>query len=197
MSLSEVRQVSGRALSLRGSDVDTDRIIPARFLKTVTFDGLERGLFADDRAAALRAGTVHPFDAAASIGARILIVGKNFGCGSSREHAPQALYRWGIRAVVAESFAEIFSSNSLMIGLPCTAVAESDLSDIAARVESMPTIELSIDIASGHLVAGDRQWNTRLPEHVRDALVSGHWDGAGLLLDRYEDVEAVASRVPY
>src|SRR6187402_2813025 len=119
--------VSGRGLPLRGDDLDTDRIMPARFLKAVTFEGLESHVFEDDRHEAANRGATHPFDDPSRRQARILIAGGNFGCGSSREHAPQALYRWGIRAIVAESFAEIFFGNSLMIGLACVTAPPSEV----------------------------------------------------------------------
>lgn len=197
MSASQVRQVSGRGIVQRGDDIDTDRIIPARFLKTVTFDGLERGLFADDRVALHQAGQVHPFDQAAFSTARVLIVNKNFGCGSSREHAPQALYRWGIRAVIGESFAEIFFTNSVMLGLPCVTLSESDLRALVTCVDSLPESDLVVDVEHDRVSTGAASWPSTLPPHAKDALTSGHWDGAGLLLDRYDEVDAAAARLPY
>lgn len=194
MSDSRITRVAGRAIALRGPDIDTDRIIPARFLKTITFDGLERGLFADDRAAANGA---HPFDAATAAGASVLVVNKNFGCGSSREHAPQALYRWGIRAIVGESFAEIFFSNALMIGLPCVSVSPSDAQVIMAAVETSPGSALTVDVTGPAVSLGAATWAATLPAQVQDALTTGQWDGAGLLLERYDEVDAVAARLGY
>lgn len=197
MTDSCVVNVVGRALVLRGPDIDTDRIIPARFLKTVTFDGLEKNVFTDDRAAVRAAGSLHPFDRPEYSGARILVVNKNFGCGSSREHAPQALWRWGIRAIVAESFAEIFASNSLMLGLPCVSANEHAIQELMAAVESDPASEVVVDIAGNAIHAGTHMWRSTLPAHTKDALMSGRWDGAAQLLDRYDEVEALASRLPY
>lgn len=197
MSDSRVLAVTGRGVVLHGPDIDTDRIIPARFLKTVTFDGLERCVFADDREALRKSGQLHPFDRQVFLGARILIAGKNFGCGSSREHAPQALWRWGIRAIVTESFAEIFASNSLMIGLPCVSLGEAGLLRLMNLVDANPALELTVDIQHDAVHAGGEAWTSTMPAHTRDALTSGHWDGAALLLDRYEEVEATASRLPY
>ena len=182
---------------LRGNDIDTDRIIPARFLKTVTFEGLDANLFADDRAQLKAAGHQHPFDAAGSAGAALLIVNKNFGCGSSREHAPQALYRRGIRAVVGESFAEIFASNSLMIGLACVELSAGDVQALMSAVDENPAADVVIDISAGVATAAGKSWPITLPAHTRHALTSGQWDGAGLLLENYNEVEAVGASLPY
>ena len=197
MSVLRVLQITGCGLVLRGADVDTDRIIPARFLKTVTFDGLENGVFADDRQALRAMGQQHPFDRPESRGARILIVGKNFGCGSSREHAPQALYRWGIRAVVGESFAEIFFTNSVMLGLPCISVSEEHLRSLMDHVDVNPGAVLTANVERDYVTAGEHRWPSTLTSHAKDALTSGHWDGAGLLLERYDEVDATEARLPY
>lgn len=197
MSASQIRLVSGRAVVLSGADIDTDRIIPARFLKTVTFDGLERGLFADDRQALRDRGECHPFDAPDAPGASILIVSENFGCGSSREHAPQALFRWGIRAIVGVSFAEIFFSNSVMLGLPCVSLQPADVKALMQAIASQPTREVLVDLVGDRVTTGDFTWTTVMPPHAKQALTSGHWDGAGLLLDHYEEVEQFESSLPY
>jgi 3-isopropylmalate/(R)-2-methylmalate dehydratase small subunit len=194
---SSILKISGRAIVLRGNDIDTDRIIPARFLKTVTFEGLDANLFADDRTQMKAAGQRHPFDAEDSAGASFLIVNKNFGCGSSREHAPQALHRRGIRAVIGESFAEIFASNSLMIGLACVEMSPGDIQALMLSVETTRSAEVSIDIAAGTATAAGQSWPISLPPHTRHALTSGHWDGAGLLLENYNEVEAVGASLPY
>ncbi len=197
MSDSRILRVTGRGIVVAGPDIDTDRIIPARFLKTVTFDGMERGVFADDRQALRDAGRQHPFDRPEFSGASILVVGQNFGCGSSREHAPQALYRWGIRAVVGESFADIFFSNSLMLGLPCVSVSESDSTALMALIESAPASLVSVDLEQQRVTADSRSWSTTMPAHARDALMTGQWDAAGLLLERYDEVAEVERRLPY
>lgn len=197
MSSSAITSVSGRAIVLRGNDVDTDRIIPARFLKTVTFEGLDANVFFDDRAAMKGDGAVHPFDAPSSAGASILIVNKNFGCGSSREHAPQALYRRGIRAVIGESFADIFASNSLMIGLACVTLSVTDTEVLMRAVEQSSALEVTVDLNAGRATAGGNSWPIALPDHAKHALTSGQWDGAGLLLQNYADVEAVGAKLPY
>jgi len=197
MGAGQIQVVEGRALPIRGQDMDTDRIMPARFLKAVTFEGLERHVFEDDRLATGRAGAVHPFDEPRYQGASILLANRNFGAGSSREHAPQGLYRWGIRAVIGESFAEIFFGNSLMIGLPCVTAAAKDIEALMALVERDPTAALRIDLAARTCTAPGMTVPIAIPDHVRDALMTGAWDTPGLLLDNYAQVAAVGSKLPY
>ena len=196
MSGSAITCVAGPAIVVPGNDMDTDRIMPARFLKAITFAGLEAHVFEDDRREATAQGATHPFDDPSRRQARILIAGVNFGCGSSREHAPQALYRWGIRAVVAESFAEIFYGNSLMIGLPCITASSADLEALRA-VAADPAAEIVVDINARRVEAGSIQASALLPEATREALLSGAWDATGLLLDDYGQVEARAAAIPY
>ena len=194
---SRIERISGRALPLRGNDIDTDRIIPARYLKTITFDCRDQHVFEDDRRQLAERGATHPFDDARYRGATLLFAQENFGCGSSREHAPQAIARWGIRAVVAASYAEIFFGNSLMMGMPCVTAAPADLERLLSLVESQPNVEFTLDLTTSRLSAGDLSIPVSLPEAVRAALTSGNWDATGLLVDRYEEVEAVAARLPY
>jgi 3-isopropylmalate/(R)-2-methylmalate dehydratase small subunit len=197
MAAEKIQVIEGRALPMRGEDIDTDRIMPARFLKSITFEGLEQHVFEDDRLEAKRAGHVHPFDEARYQGASILLANRNFGSGSSREHAPQGLNRWGIRAVVAESFAEIFFGNSLMIGLACLTASEKDVEALMSLVERDPGTTLKVDLKAGTCQAPGLTVAVSIPDHVRDTLMTGAWDTTGLLLDRYEDVNAVSSRLPY
>jgi 3-isopropylmalate/(R)-2-methylmalate dehydratase small subunit len=196
MNASNITRVSGPAIVLPGNDIDTDRIMPARFLKAITFSGLEAHVFEDDRREAAGRGVTHVFDDPARRAARVLIAGSNFGCGSSREHAPQALYRWGLRAVVAESFAEIFAGNSLMIGLVCVTASHADLEALRRAAED-PAAEISVDIAFKHIVAGEHSAPVQIPDATRNALVSGAWDATGLLLANYRDVEQKAAAIPY
>jgi 3-isopropylmalate/(R)-2-methylmalate dehydratase small subunit len=196
MSGSKVLRVAGTAIAVTGDDIDTDRIMPARFLKAVTFEGLEAHLFEDDRHQTAERGQRHPFDDPDRRGACVLVVGSNFGCGSSREHAPQALVRWGIRAVVGESFAEIFFGNSLMLGLPCVSVPQQDLVPLRAIAQN-PTAEFEIDLATGRVAAGSVQIPFTMPDAAREALISGAWDATGMLLADYEQVRGLASRLPY
>ena len=194
---SRIERISGRALPLRGNDLDTDRIIPARYLKTITFDGLEQHVFEDDRRQLSERGTTHPFDDARYRGATLLFAQENFGCGSSREHAPQAIARWGIGAIVAQSYAEIFFGNSLMMGMPCVTASAADLERLIARVESQPNLEFDLDLTTRRLTAGDLTIEVELPEAIRSALISGNWDATGLLVDKYDEVERVAASLPY
>ena len=187
-----IARVEGRGIPVRGHDIDTDRIVPARFLRAVTFDGLERHVFEDDRRAA-----PHPFDDPRYTGAAILIVNSNFGCGSSREHAPQGIQRWGIKAVVGESFAEIFFGNALMIGLPCVTATPADVEALFDQVEAVPGTSIAVDLTTGTCTAGGRSFPVALPARIRDAFLGGAWDTTGMLLERYEDVDAAAGRLPY
>ena len=189
---SQIRRVEGRGLPLRGHDIDTDRIIPARYLRSVSFEGLEQHVFADDRASGR-----HAFDDPAYRGASVLLVNRNFGCGSSREHAPQALQRWGIKAIVGEGYSEIFFGNAVQLGLPCLTIDPDQLEPLMQRVEQSPDALIAIDLESMRVRSGDLDIPARMPDAARDALTSGLWDGTGLLLDRFDDVRATADRLPY
>ena len=188
-----VTRVEGRALPLRGDDIDTDRIMPARFLKAVSFEGLERHVFEDDRAA----DPTHPFNDARYRGAAILVVNANFGCGSSREHAPQGLSRHGIRAIVGESFSEIFQGNAAMIGMPCFVADHAAIDRLQALVERGPETEVVADVASGVVRAGSVEMHASVPSALRDGFLSGQWNPTVMLLERFDEVRAVASRLPY
>ncbi len=197
MPLAKIITISGRAVPVPGNDIDTDRIIPARFLKAVTFDGLGEGLFADARKAETAAGRTHPLDEARFRGAQILLSGANFGCGSSREHAPQAIQKYGLKAVVAESYAEIFFGNSTTIGLACVSAARADLARLTAAVEANPALEVTLDLAAEKIHFGGQTVPLTLRASARDALVNGRWDSIGELLDGRDAVAATAARLPY
>ena len=200
MEVQKIVRIEGTALPMRGNDIDTDRIMPARYLRAVTFEGLERYLFEDERKGSVagdKAPSVHPFDDPRYRGASILIVNRNFGCGSSREHAPQGLRRAGIHAVVGESFSEIFFGNSLMIGLPCVTASPERIATLMDRIENRPETRLRLDLEKGTCLTGDLTFAIALPPHARDALLTGAWDTTGLLLERYEEVDAVAGKLPY
>ena len=193
MAVERVRDIRGTGLPLRGDDIDTDRIIPARFLKSITFEGLQDHLFEDDRAQIEN----HPVSNPAYVGAAVMLVQSNFGCGSSREHAPQAIYRRGIRAVVGQSFSEIFFGNSVALGMPCPTAARETIDALIAIVERDPSTPLVVDLASMTVTADDRAFAIALPPAAREAFLDGSWDATGLLLDDYDAVRAVAARLPY
>lgn len=198
MAIEQIHSISGRGVPLRGANIDTDRIIPARYLRSVSFEGLEQHLFADDRVQAdAVAPDSHPFSNPAYRAAEILFVNANFGCGSSREHAPQAIRRRGIRAVVGESFSEIFFGNAVALGLPCVTVSPDAADALQAMVETNPETVFTVDLDSMTIAAGGRRFPIALPPAARDAFLDGSWDATGLLLDRYDEVEAVAARLPY
>jgi 3-isopropylmalate/(R)-2-methylmalate dehydratase small subunit len=189
--------ITGRALVLRGDDVDTDRIMPARFLRAVSFDGLEAHVFEDDRRAAAAAGLCHPFDEPARAGAGVLLVNRNFGCGSSREHAPQALARWGVRVVVGESFSEIFFGNATALGVPCVNVNAEDLRILMAHAEHDAGALVSVDLERMVVRSGDIEAACAMPAAARRAFLAGTWDATALLTADFDAVREAAARLPY
>ena len=197
MSLDRIAKVAGRGLPLPGEDVDTDRIVPARFLRSVTWDDLGQHAFEDARAEARRQGLVHPFDDARFEGAAVLIVGRNFGCGSSREHAARALSRRGIRAVVGESFGEIFFSNATALGMACVALARGDLEVLAACATAQPATLVEVDLAACEVRAEDARFPLSMPPAARRALLEGAWDPIAELLARDAAIRTTAARLDY
>ncbi len=189
-----VQKISGTALMIQGEDIDTDRIIPARFLKCVSFDALGDQVFADDR---LELAGDHPFDQERFKDASILIVNGNFGCGSSREHAPQALMRWGIRAVVGVSFAEIFFGNCLALGIPCASALPDQILAIQAAVNGDATRHWALDLEGMTLASDQERWDVTIDAGPRDMLRSGRWDATSQLLDNSSKVEGLMNRLPY
>ncbi|HET9931706.1 MAG TPA: 3-isopropylmalate dehydratase small subunit [Polyangiaceae bacterium] len=197
MALEKILQVSGRGVYVAGNDIDTDRIIPARFMKCVTFDGLGQYLFHDVRFNEDGSKKAHPLNDPRFEGAKILISNSNFGCGSSREHAPQALAKFGIRAVIAESFAEIFFGNSTTLGMPCVSLSHDDIVKLAAQVEKEPSTEVRIDLQANKVNAGPLSLPFTMKPSARDALMNGVWDPIGQLLDGTQAVKALAQKLPY
>jgi len=194
MANEAIERVEGRGCVLRGDDIDTDRIIPARFMKAVTFDGLGEHAFEDARAAAK--GN-HPLDDERFEGAGILIVARNFGCGSSREHAPQALARAGFRAFVGASFAEIFFGNCITLGLPCVTLGEHALEALMSSVELDPAQTVAIDLREGTVSSRAGTVECQVPEGARSQLLEGTWDATGTLLDAGTAIEGTARSLPY
>jgi 3-isopropylmalate/(R)-2-methylmalate dehydratase small subunit len=180
-----------------GDDLDTDRIIPARFMKCITFDGLGEFAFYDARAFAKAEEQTHPLDDERFTGASILFSGSNFGCGSSREHAPQALYRFGIRAIIAESFAEIFFGNSITLGMPCVVMTGEDIRSVAKLIESDPAALLTLDLTEKKLSIADMDFPITIAPHAHEALVTGKWDAIADLLEGIDAVRTRAATLPY
>jgi 3-isopropylmalate/(R)-2-methylmalate dehydratase small subunit len=187
-------RVEGRACVLRGDDIDTDRIIPARFLRCVTFDGIGEHAFKDDRE---QAKGDHPFDDERFGDAKILVVGRNFGCGSSREHAPQALMRFGFDAFVGASFAEIFEGNCTALGLPCVTLDEADLKALMDSVHLDHEQVVVIDLIAQTLTSRAGTVPARQREGVRKALLEGTWHATAVLVDAGDAIEARAATLPY
>ena len=193
----KITKVSGTAVPIRGNDIDTDRIIPARYLKEVTFARMGDYPFFDERFDASGKKKDHPFNDPEYKGASILFVNKNFGCGSSREHAPQALNRFGIQAIVGESFAAIFAGNCTMMGLPAVTVGASEIARLMKSVEENPRTEYTVDLESKTLSFGNQRIAIDLPETYRSALTTGSWDSTGLLRANLEQVKKTAAKLPY
>ena len=197
--LVKIARVSGRPIPLRGNDIDTDRIIPARYLKAVTFDGLGQGTFYDERFDAEGHSKGHILDDPRfqAKGVRIAIVNKNFGCGSSREHAPQALLRWGIKGLVGESFADIFFGNCIALGMPCVTASEAETAALMSAVEADPAHDLSVDLEALVATYRDRRYPIDVPAGPRSQLLEGTWDGTRVLLDAGDRIRDTAARLPY
>ncbi len=197
--MNEIKSVSGKGVAVRGNDIDTDRIIPARFLRCVSFDGLTGHAFEDDRLQLKEAGKVHPFDNPAFAEGEILVSGSNFGCGSSREHAPQALVRWnkGIKAVVAESFAEIFFGNCTTLGIPCVTADAATVGKLTSAVEADPNVTLKLDLEAMTVTFGNETITVSMPEGPRQQLLQGCYDPTMELLAVKEDIQKTAEKIPY
>jgi 3-isopropylmalate/(R)-2-methylmalate dehydratase small subunit len=194
---SRIERVRGRGIALPGNDVDTDQIIPARYLRSIRFEGLEQYVFQDQRFGPDGAARSHPFNDPRFAGASLLVVNRNFGCGSSREHAPQALARWGIRAIVGESFGEIFFSNCTALGLPAACAGAADVAALAAALERDPEQEVELDLGALELRWAGRSAAVALPEGTRAALREGTWDALGSLLAAEPQIRATAAQLPY
>jgi 3-isopropylmalate/(R)-2-methylmalate dehydratase small subunit len=191
--MAPITVVTGRALPLRGDELDTDRIMPARFLRAVTFEGLERHVFEDDR----KENPNHPFNDARYAGASILVVNRNFGCGSSREHAPQGLLRYGIKAIIGESYSEIFLGNSSVLGMPCFTVDKASIDKLHNLIEQHPETIVEANVSSGVITAGDLTIQGHLPTALRDAFVTDQWNPTAMLLADFDQVKNTASHLPY
>ncbi|MBR8828643.1 MAG: 3-isopropylmalate dehydratase small subunit [Gomphosphaeria aponina SAG 52.96 = DSM 107014] len=192
--MSEAKLISGRGIPLVGNDIDTDRIIPARYLRCVTFDGLGEQVFADDRT---QTGGKHPFDLPEYKNAKILVVNGNFGCGSSREHAPQALVKWGIEAIVGESFAEIFFGNCLAMGIPCVTATPETVQQLQKTLKENPQTPMSLDLAAMEILCGELSFAVTLGEGARQMLLTGTWDSCGQLINYEPQIRKTALCLPY
>lgn len=195
--MSIIKQISGRGVPLRGNDIDTDRIIPARFLRCVTFDGLGAHAFEDDRAQLKAQGKTHSFDDARFKGAAVLVANANFGCGSSREHAPQAIARWGVKAIVAVSYSEIFHGNCVAMGLPAVRVSQADSEAIQSAIEADPKAEVRVDIEANQVTVAGKIFSATLGDGPRKQFLTGQWDSLGELVNGLPQVKGTAGKLPY
>ena len=192
-----IRGFSGQGISVRGNDIDTDRIIPARFMKCVTFEGLGAYAFNDERIDGNGTGKGHPFDDPRWAGHPVLVGNANFGCGSSREHAPQALKDYGIQALICESFAEIFAGNCSSLGIPAVTLAPADAAAVQNLIEDKPESVITIDLDAMTVSTAAETWKASMPESYRKALLDGSWDSTDVLADGSSDIDKVAAGLPY
>lgn len=197
MAIDAINKVVGTAVPVPGADVDTDRIIPARFLKCVTFDDLAEGMFYDERFEEDGSSKGHPIDDAAYNGASVMVVGPNFGCGSSREHAPQSIRRSGFNAIVGVSFAEIFFGNSVNLGMPCVSLSLEDNDKLTKLVQANPTQEVALDLTAKTVTFGETVFPMDMPDGAREALVNGKWDTIGELVSNDSAIDATAATLSY
>ncbi|EDY83716.1 3-isopropylmalate dehydratase, small subunit [Verrucomicrobiia bacterium DG1235] len=197
MALEKITEVSGKGVVVAGDEIDTDRIIPARFMKCVTFDSMGEYLFYDVRKNEDGSDKEHPLNDPRFKEASILLTGANFGCGSSREHAPQAIYRYGFRGIIAESYAEIFFGNCTTLGIPCFIAAKEDIAKVAAAVEADPSLEITLDVESERIQFGNESVTAVVRDTAQKALVAGKWDMIGELSESAGDVASVVAKLPY
>lgn len=191
------KTLSGTGIPVTGSDIDTDRIIPARFMKCVTFEGLGAYAFYDVRFNEDGSKKNHPFNSPAYEGASVLVVNRNFGCGSSREHAPQALQKFGIKAIIGESFAEIFAGNCTAMGIPAMTVSTKASEEIQGIITSNPKVEITLDLEKKQITLAGKSFDAVMPEAYRQSLVQGTWDSTGVLLENAQKIKATAANLPY
>ncbi len=196
-AVSKITQITGTAIPMRGNDIDTDRIIPARYLKESTFSRMGEFPFYDERFDAAGKPKPHPFNDPKYKGASILFVNKNFGCGSSREHAPQALFRFGIQAIVGESFAAIFAGNCVMMGIPTVTVTSTEMKELMNMADSNPQAVFTLDLEAKKLLCGETCFTFDIPESSRKALLDGSWDSTSMLRANLDKARKVAARLPY
>ncbi len=196
MALEQIGRVSGRAVHVPGNDIDTDRITPARYLKVVTFDGLGEALFYDERFNTDGSEKPHPLNDPRFRGASILLVGANFGCGSSREHSPQAIYRAGFRAIIGESFAEIFFGNSTALSMPCVTAPKAQIETLAQAIEQDPSLEVVVDVENLEVRYRDQSFQVSLPATAQKALIEGRWDPIADLLEAGDLLEQASAKLP-
>ena len=197
MPLEKIIRIQGTGVFVPGNDIDTDRVIPARFMKCVTFDGLGQYLFHDVRFDKDGKPKNHPLNDPRHAGANILLSGRNFGCGSSREHAPQALQKFGIKVVIAESFAEIFAGNCTTLGLPCLQMTAANIAKIAAEIERDSKTVFCVDLEKGSVQWAEHSAGFEMKDGAREVLIQGEWDALGQLLDGESEVAAVAAKLEY
>ena len=193
-TMNKIKQISGKGIPLVGNDIDTDRIIPARFLRSVTFDGLGEQAFIDDRT---QSNGEHPFDLPQYQDASILVVNNNFGCGSSREHAPQSLFRWGIKGIIGESFAEIFFGNCIAIGLPSVTLDRPSIERIQNAIAENPNVNIALDLEAMQVICGDTVFEATISEGAKQMFIEGTWDNCGQLIQNERAIKETASSLPY
>jgi 3-isopropylmalate/(R)-2-methylmalate dehydratase small subunit len=194
LATSQITTLTGKGIPLTGNDIDTDRIIPARFLKCITFEGLGEHVFADDRA---QLKGQHAFDQPQYQDATVLVVNRNFGCGSSREHAPQAIAKWGVSAIVGESFAEIFFGNCLALGIPCVMVDSITAIELQMRLVNDPQALVTIDLEKMQVHCGDFGGSIQMADGPTQMFVTGQWDATGQLVAQADQTKATAQQLPY
>lgn len=197
MELEKIDKVEGKGIPLKGNDIDTDRIMPARYLRCVTFDGIEEHVFEDDKSQLSEKGSTHPFMDTRFNGAAVLIVNRNFGCGSSREHAPQGLMKWGIKGMIAESFGEIFFGNCVTLGIPCLTGSTDVVNVIQDAVQTDPSLSLTLDIGNSCALLREKSYHLTIPKGAQYQFLEGTWDARAVLMSHVEEVKQTAASLPY